>query len=468
MTDKGVNFKISKPYFKVVVYTTNGFFSRKWQHLNADLNIMNKIFLNMVITKGTVFMSFRTKLALLCMTAVINMPSVTLAEERAQLEQSSAVTLSSLTQAVFKRQPARQSELAQQQQINAHADLAKATFADVKSISLTHQNDVVGSSDGLQEWEGMVEMPLWLPGQKQQQLLLSDKLSAELPAYQQQIMLAASAEVRELVWQVVMANTAATEAYQTWQSSLKLEKDVTARVKAGELAGTERLLATNNALDMQTQYLLKNAHLDRTLTTYRAITRERFLPEVYIEVLAEKDVIDQYHPDLMILDQRINTLRAQQDLAHFDGAVNPSLSVGIRRERGTHGESFNNSMGLGISFALDNDVYRRPAIADAAKALADAEIARQQLERELNISLFSYLHDLETKRLQLKLLNEQNETTQQYLVLQQRAFDLGDLDLVSLIRSQALASETHNRKLALEIEINYTIALVNQALGVIL
>jgi cobalt-zinc-cadmium efflux system outer membrane protein len=412
-------------------------------------------------------MSFRTKLVLLCIAAGMSVSQVTLAE-RIQLEQSSAVTLSSLTQSVYQRLPARHSELAQQQQINANTDLANATFADVKSISLTHQNDVVGSSDGLQEWEGIIAMPLWLPGQKQQQLSLSDKLSAELPAYQQQVRLAASAEVRRLVWNVVIANTATAEAYQVWQSALKLEKDVAARVKAGELAGTERLLATTNALDMQNQYWLKNSHLDKMLTTYRAITRERFLPEIYVEVLVNKDVIDQNHPDLMMFDQRINTLRSQQDLAHFDGAVNPSLSVGVRSERGNHGENFNNSMGVGISFALGNDIYRRPAIANAGKALADVEVARQQSERELNISLFSHLHDLATKRLQLDLLNEQHETTQQYLALQQRAFELGELDLVSLLRSQSLANETYNRKSALEVDIKYTIALVNQALGIIL
>lgn len=413
-------------------------------------------------------MLFRTKLILLCITAGLHIPAVVSAVERAPLEQSSTVTLSSLAQGVFQRHPARHSELAQQQQVNVNTDLANATFADAKRINLTHQNDVVGSSNGLQEWEGTLEMPLWLPGQKQQQLLLSNKLSAELPAYQQQVLLAASAEVRELVWKVVMANTAAAEAHQIWQSALKLEKDVTARVKAGELAATEQLLAANNALDMQTQYLVKNSILDRALTTYRAITREQFLPEMYAEVLTDKEVIDHEHPDLMMLDQRINTLRSQQDLAQFDGAVNPSLSVGVRRERDGHGENFTNSLGVGISFALDNEVYRKPAIASAAKALADVEVTRLQSERELNITLFSHLHDLATKRLQLELVNEQNETTEQYLALQQRAFELGDLDLVNLIRSQLLANETHNRKLALEVEIEYTIALVNQALGIIL
>lgn len=412
-------------------------------------------------------MSFRTKLVFLCIAAGMSISQVSLAE-RIQLEQSSAVTLSSITQRVYELHPARLNELAQKQQINANNVVAYSTFANAKTVSLTHQNDVVGSGDGLQEWEGIVEMPLWLPGQKQQQLSLSDKLRAELPVYQQQIKLAASAEVRKLVWNVVLENTATTEAYQIWQSAIKLEKDVAARVKAGELAGTEGLLAKTHALEMQNQYLLKNSDLDQALSLYRAITKERVLPEKYEEALANKVEIDEGHPDLMMFDYRISTLRSQQDIAHFDGAVNPSLSVGVRSERGNHGESFNNSMGVGISFALGNDIYRRPAIANAAKALADVEVARQQSERELNITLFTYSHSLETKRLQLDLLNEQNDTTQQYLALQQRAFELGELDLVSLIRSQSLANEAHNRKLALEVDIKYTIALINQALGIIL
>jgi hypothetical protein len=412
-------------------------------------------------------MSFRTKLVFVCIAAAMSISQVTLAE-KIQLEQSQSVTLSSITQRVYELHPAHLNELAQKQQVNANSALAYSTFANAKTVSLTHQNDVVGSGDGLQEWEGIVEMPLWLPGQKQQRVSLSDKLRAELPVYQQQVKLAASAEVRKLVWNVVLANTATTETYQIWQSALKLEKDVVARVKAGELAGTEGLLAKTHALDMQNQYLLKNSDLSQALSLYRAITKERFLPEQYVEVQVNKAEIDEGHPDLMMLDYRISTLRSQQDIAHFDGAINPSLSVGIRRERGNNDERFINSMGVGISFALDDEVYRRPAIANAAKALADVEVARLQLERELNITLYTYMHDLETKRLQLALVNDQNETTQQYLALQQRAFELGDLDLVSLIRSQSLASETHNRKLALEVDINYTIALINQALGIIL
>jgi len=393
----------------------------------------------------------------------------TTSAEETQLQQSSAVTLSSLTDNVYQRLPAHHNELAQQQKINANSALAQATFADVSTISLNHQNDVVGSNNGMQEWDGTVAMPLWLPNQKQQQYSLSDKMTAELPAYKQKLRLDAAANVRELLWNVIQADNETKQAYQVWQTSQKLERDVAARVKAGEMAGTERLLAVTNALDMHSQYLLKQAELDHALTSYRAITREQNLPINYEEALSDKKVIDQNHPTLNILDQQINTLRTKQDLAQFNGAVNPSLLLGVRHDRGgAQGDQFNTSVGVGISFALDNKVYRNPTIANAAKELADAEIVRQQLERALNIDLFAQQHALETKQQQLKLVTEQDTVTQQYLALQQRAFNLGEIDLVSLLRSQELANKSNYQKKALEVDIKRTIVMINQALGIIL
>jgi len=393
----------------------------------------------------------------------------TTSAEETQLQQSSAVTLSSLTDNVYQRLPAHHNELAQQQKINANSALAQATFADVSTISLNHQNDVVGSNNGMQEWDGTVAMPLWFPNQKQQQYSLSDKMTAELPAYKQKLRLDAAANVRELLWNVIQADNETKQAYQVWQTSQKLERDVAARVKAGEMAGTERLLAVTNALDMHSQYLLKQAELDHALTSYRAITREQNLPINYEEALSDKKVIDQNHPTLNILDQQINTLRTKQDLAQFNGAVNPSLLLGVRHDRGgAQGDQFNTSVGVGISFALDNKVYRNPTIANAAKELADAEIVRQQLERALNIDLFAQQHALETKQQQLKLVTEQDTVTQQYLALQQRAFNLGEIDLVSLLRSQELANKSNYQKKALEVDIKRTIVMINQALGIIL
>lgn len=107
-------------------------------------------------------MSFQNKLVILCIATGLGVADISLAEET-----SSTVSLSSLVQYVYEQDPAHHNESVQQQQVNANTDLANAFFADSTNISLNHQNDAVGSNDGLQEWQGSVDMPLWLPGQKQ-------------------------------------------------------------------------------------------------------------------------------------------------------------------------------------------------------------------------------------------------------------------------------------------------------------
>jgi outer membrane protein, heavy metal efflux system len=383
------------------------------------------------------------------------------------IERSSAMSLSSLVKKVNERQLASLKQLAQQQQVNANTALGNALFAGTANVNLNHFNDVIGSSDGFQEWESSVDLPLWLPGQKQQQLALSDTLSAEIPAYQQRLLLDASATVRSTVWAVALTETNVKQNYQVWQTAQKLEQNVASRVKAGELAGTEALLASSHALEMQGRYLQAKTELDYAWNNYQNYTGEMSLPENIKESLSEQTHINQKHPYLALLDQQILTLRAQQDLARFDGAVNPNLSFGLRRERDDHDDDYNNSVGIGISFALDNEVYQNPNLASAASELADATIERQRLERELQDALLRHRHQLQAKQQQLELVNEQDKTAKKYLLLQQRAFDLGEIDLVSLIRSQSLADEAVNRKTSLQVDITHAVSTVNQALGMI-
>jgi cobalt-zinc-cadmium efflux system outer membrane protein len=383
------------------------------------------------------------------------------------IERSAATSLSSLTMKVHERQLASLKQNAQQQQIDANTALGNALFAGAANINLNHFNDAIGSSDGMQEWESSVDLPLWLPGQKQQQLALSETLSAEIPVYQQRQLLDASGTVRSTVWAVVLAETKLKQSYQVWQTAQSLEQNVVSRVKAGELAGTEGLLASSHALEMQGRYLQAKTELDYAWNNYQNYTGEITLPEKIEESLSTQVTISQKHPYLALLDQQLLTLRAQQDLAQFDGAVNPNLSFGLRRERDGHDDDYNNSVGIGISFALDNEVYQNPNLANAASVLADATIERQRVKRKLQDELLRLQHQLQAKQQQLELVNQQDKTAQQYLLLQQRAFDLGEIDLVSLLRSQSLADQAVNRKTSLQVSIKHAISTVNQALGLV-
>lgn len=412
-------------------------------------------------------MAFRNKLA--CLSLVIGLAtSTTSFAETTTVERSTAITLSSLTQSVYEHFSPEQKQLAQQQRINANTEFADSMFADSATVNLEHFNDVIGSSDGFQEWEGSVDLPLWLPGEKQQQSALSDTLSAEFPAYQQRLLLDASKQVRNVIWNVVSAETKVSQTFNAWHAAQDLEDNVASRVAAGDLASTETLLANSHALEMQSRYLEAKSELDFSLANYHNHTGQTILPSKFEENLSPQTTINQQHPYLEFLNQKITTLRAEQDLAHFDGAPHTNLSVGVRRERGGHDEDFNHSIGVGINFAFDDAIYRKSNIANAASNLADADIERQQLERKLQTILLSKRHQLAAKQQQLELVIAQEKTANQYLLLQQRAFDLGEIDLASLLRSQVLASDALNRKTSLQITIQHAIAEVNQALGIVL
>ncbi len=389
-----------------------------------------------------------------------------IADSFVEADTSPNITLQTLVDKVYQKQPEQRYEQAQQQKIQANTDYANATFAGHSVVSLRHQNDVIGSGDGLQEWEGNLEMPLWLPEQQQQQRILSDSMSAELPAYKAYMRLQASGAVRDAVWHIITTKTVSQQAYQAWQTALKLEKDVETRIDAGEMSASDKLLATAHVYEMNQLFLEKQAEFNYAVSYYHALTGETVLPETHDEPSVEKAQIDSQHPALALLDSSLASLRVQQHISKFDGATNPNLSVGIRREKGANDEDFNNSLGIGISFALENDVYQGPAIAQAAKALADAEIERQQLERQLITTLDQVTHRLEAKQQQLNVVSKQEQATMDYLAVQQRSFELGEIDLVTLIRSQSLANQAHNQKQTLQVEIKQLIAQRNQALGI--
>ena len=153
------------------------------------------------------------------------------------------------------------------------------------------------------------------------------------------------------------------------------------RVKAGDLASTERLLASSNTLEAHSKMVNAASLLQQRLKIYQLITGENTLPKQVEETVITPSEDLQQHPQLQLQDQLIAILQAQMGLAQYDGAVNPSLSVGVRRERGDRAEDYTNSLGIGFSMALDDKAYRQPAIAQASAELAAAQVTRHSIWR---------------------------------------------------------------------------------------
>jgi cobalt-zinc-cadmium efflux system outer membrane protein len=380
---------------------------------------------------------------------------------------SDQLTLKALIDKVSSAHPSQQSVLAQHGVIDANNQLAQSLFADQIVLNVNHQNDVIVSDDGRQEWESSVDLPLWLPGQQQQQRHLSESLSAEIPVVNSAIRLASAALVRDALWKVILADSMTVQSFHLWQSAIKMRDDIVARVNVGEMATTEGLLAKTHSLEMQNNYLADQAKLIAELDNYYLLTGEKTLPSDYQEQEGDNGTVLEQHPLIAVLDQTLETLLSEQQLAQFEGKTNPNLSIGIRTERDDRNEDFNTSMGLGLSIALGNNTHQQPAIAKAGQALTDKQIERQLLERDLKVAINTTRHELISKRAQLSLLNQQDDIQQQFYLIQKRSFELGEINLFTLLQTQAQADKVANRKQLLEVEIQQAIAMLNQALGLV-
>lgn len=377
------------------------------------------------------------------------------------------VTLHSLTDYVYHNAPERLAEASLEQMSSAQRAQANAVFADAATFRLNHFNDTIGSDNGFQEWESAIEMPLWLPGQKRQQSNLSLHQAAQLPYYQQTIRLQASAQVRQLVWRVMQAAAAFKQSELRHQQAQQLHQSMKEGLAEGLFTETDVLLSESHVAAMHTDKATAKAFLQQQLNQYQYLTGQTQLPDQVEEALPANQTIGEDHPLLAELGQQIATLRSEMDNARYAQKQNPSVSIGIKRERWQFGEAFNNSLGLGVSVPIGNNIRNQPAIASANRALADAEIERQQLKRQLELTLLAQLDSLRSQQQQQLLLKQQYAKRSAFLTTQKESLDNGGIDLHSFLSVQDETFSTREDIQLLEIRMQQQIAEINQTLGLI-
>jgi len=399
------------------------------------------------------------------LAGLISVNLVVFSADVIEVPRSTDLTMQQLLNYVYQQQPELLISDIKQQQINAHQQLADAPFAASPIVSLSHNNDVIGSSDGLQEWEGVIDLPLWLDGQQQQQRQVGQSLAAELPAYQRYLKLKASGLLRQTLWQVVAAEMAVQETHQQLEKAKQLKQAVTTKIEAGEIASSDGILVDAHLIKSEQAFISTFSELRHAKQRYYRLTQQSHLPSDYQETPSSKQRIDNSHPYIAMQLQKIERLKAEQGVAKYSDAEHSTLSLGVRRERGSYDESFNHSLGIGFSMPFDNAPYQKTAMADAAMAVADAEIELRNMHYQLTELLNQELTELEFKRQQLTVLKKHYKTTQQYVKVQTNAFDFGEISLTELLRSQTLESESHLQLLRMQFDINQTISEINQALG---
>ena len=153
------------------------------------------------------------------------------------------LSLHDVLQQVVALHPQQALLAAHQQMVEARRTMANSFLPQAPALGFSHQSDALLSHRDEREWQAQMQIPIWLPGQRQARSqvasLADDSLGMDRAGLQQ----LASELLRNAVWEVALRRNDVALAEQRRDTLRSINEDVKKRFRAGEVARLEVMQA---------------------------------------------------------------------------------------------------------------------------------------------------------------------------------------------------------------------------------
>ncbi len=376
---------------------------------------------------------------------------------------------SSLAQAVNSAfDKARQAMLVEslKQQGDAIRHQAAGLIAGNPTLSLSHLSDWPDRDRGLAEWEAGVELPLWLPGQRDARNRVANATTDQAEALERLLRLKTAGSVRESVWALALANGRAALADDALDTARTLERSIDKKVQAGELARLELLLARQETSEAEIDRQKAHADREQALTRLRLLTGLEKAPTDYRETPATHG-LTEHHPRRRLAAMKTARARAERDRGLVEKRENPSLSIGGKSQRDSRDQDYEQLLALEVRLPLGLSSQAAPRQAAAERELTRLLVEQHRIEAELEQEHAAARLELEASRDAVTLAEKRSAQASDALRLSRRAFELGETGLRQVIPALRSARQADLNLALRRIEQGRAVARFNQALGVI-
>jgi cobalt-zinc-cadmium efflux system outer membrane protein len=379
--------------------------------------------------------------------------------------QAGSPGLKAAVDAAWQRSPQARTLEARRDEALAGREAAQSWIAGSPTVGLAQRSDRWTDQNGVRETEVSVAAPIWLPGQKAARASLAQSSSDDLEAQIANARLALAGEVRERLWAVAAARETLAEAQDHQQHLEDIAEEVLRRVKAGDLARTDGMLAQQEVLAAQGAVATAQVKLQEALGRYRVLTGQADIPTLGAEPIAT--TMPEPHPRLVAARTALQRSQASFQVVNSTRSDPPTVGLSMRREQNNFAGPTSRSVGIAVQIPIGTGTRNRPletaartqietATAEAAQAevmlKADVDLARQQLEAASQA---------------LQAASARASLTRQHTGLIEKAFNAGERGLAELLRSQALSHEADVAERQQKIAVGLAHARLNQALGIL-
>ena len=381
------------------------------------------------------------------------------------LTSDSTLTLHDLVEKSLPNYPNSQLLNAKKQELEARQIHAKGLLPAAPSIMLRNQNDQLLSRNGESEWELGVELPIWLSGQRKAREAIANASLQNLNSHTQNIRLQLAGMVRDALWEIQLRQGLADIAKNKYDATSQLQQDIEKRVKLGDMAQKDLLVAQTDTLQAESEKIYAEAEVQHAKFRYTNLTGLKVIPAEFTEAKSNKSELDETHPALVEANDKIALSEQRSNLTKIESRDNPTVIIGTRSLRGASDTQYNNSLGITLRIPLQTESRNAPLLAAAEVQNSEQQANLSQLKQLLAAAMHEAEHNFEVGLTQLEVLTKQNSIAHQSLNVTRKAFQLGELDLSDLMRVQTQAFNADRSLKNQQIQQLWNTARFNQAVG---
>lgn len=374
-------------------------------------------------------------------------------------------TLRSLVEQAWLRSPSARGIVARQGEIDAARDLSDSWIAGQPVLGLSQRDGRWSNQNGVRESEVSMSAPFWTPGQRTARRSLADQSGIELQSQMRKVRLEIAGQVRERLWDAAASQALLEVKESHLRYSGELADEVRRRVRAGELARIDALLAEQEveAARIAVEQAMAEAHAN--LSKLRILTGASVALPPEPEPLAATADIQNVRLDAARATE--SRTQAALRLAQASRSAPSTLSLSVRSERDLAVGAPKRSLGLSLQVPIGTAGRNRPVEAEAQTQLAVAAAEARQAEEVMQAELDLARRQLEHARAALGAADARVRSMQEHQQLIDKAFRLGERGLVDLLRSRALALEAQMAQRQQQVALGRAHAQFNQASGVL-
>lgn len=381
------------------------------------------------------------------------------------LSQAQPSTLKAAVDNAWQKSPQARTLEARRNEMAARSDAARSWIAGSPTIGLAERSDRWTDRNGAREAEVSLAAPIWLPSQKSARESLARNSSDDLDAQIRNARLGIAGEVRERLWAVAAAREALAEAQDHHEHLNGLADEVMRRVKAGDLARTDGMLAQQEVLAARGAIAVAQSRLQEAISRYRVLTGQADVPAADPEAVASAAA--EPHPRLLAAQTAVARSQASLAVVNETRSEPPTVGVSFRRERDGFTSGTDRSVGIAVQIPIGTAARSRPretaALTEIETAHAEASLAEQAVKADVEVAR----RQVEAASLGLDAANSRVALARQHHELIDKAFQAGERGLAERLRSQVLLHEAEVAERQQKVAVGLAHARLNQALGIL-